>query len=377
MRYLPLFIFTLLYIQSTGVFSQKKSKSKTKKEVSSERNWAALADSLQEASYNTYLSSDKKYYIQDNAGETKFHYWWNAHALDVLVDGYNRTKDETYKTKMKDLVKGIKESNGGTYSNDFYDDMEWLALSSLRAYHATKDPEFLEVTNYLWKDIKTAQNDTMGGGLAWRKSQTYYKNTPANAPAIILAARLYKLNKNEADLKLAKELYSWLKKTLVNPETGFVMDGINREKNGKIDHWKLTYNQGVYIGAAHELYKLTGDKTYLNDAIKTADYVINDPEFVPEGILKSEGGGDGGLFKGILIRYLTLFSQEKDVPKENRDNYRKFINHNAKTLAEKGIKRPEMLVSNKWSKQPEQKTDYSTQLSGIMLIEAAHSLDKK
>lgn len=370
MKHLILIVFILILNQQS-TYSQNKAAKVDK------TRWSALADSLQETSYKHFLSQDKKYFTQDNAGENKFHYWWNAHALDVLVDAYNRTKDKEYISKMKNLVKGIKESNGNTYSNDFYDDMEWLALSSLRAYHATKDREFLDVTNTLWTDIKTGLNDTMGGGLAWRKSQRYYKNTPANAPAIILASRLYKLNKNEEDLQLAKTLYTWLKKTLVNPTTGFVLDGINRENNGQIDHWKLTYNQGIFIGAGLELYELTKDKTYLNDAIKTADYVLSDPEFVPGGILKTEGKGDGGLFKGILIRYLALLSQERDVPMEKRDTYAKFITSNAKTLAEKGIKRPEMLVGNYWGTLSEDKTDYSTQLSGIMLIEAAYRIEKK
>lgn len=376
MKYFPLIIFILLLIQNTHVYSQKSSDPKIGKvEKISAKYWSSLADSLQAVSFKLFLSPDSKYFTQDNAGEKKFHYWWNAHALDVLVDGYNRTRDKNYKDRMISLVKGIKDKNNGTYSNDYYDDMEWLGLSSLRAYHATKDPEFLEVTKTLWTDIKTGLNDTMGGGIAWRKSQTYYKNTPANAPAIILAARLYNLNKDKENLELAKELYGWLKKTLVNQETGFVYDGVNREKNGKMDLWKLTYNQGVFIGAGLELYKITGDKSYLNDAIKTADNVLSDKEFLPNGVLKSEGNGDGGLFKGILIRYLTLLSQEKNVPKEKRDKYKQMILSNAHLLSTKGIKRPEMLIGENWGIQPGGKTDYSTQLSGMMLIESAYILN--
>lgn len=57
-----------------------------------EYTWAATADSLHEATYNTYLSSEGTY-KQDNAGNSNFNYWWNAHMLDVLLDGYIRTAE--------------------------------------------------------------------------------------------------------------------------------------------------------------------------------------------------------------------------------------------------------------------------------------------
>jgi predicted alpha-1,6-mannanase (GH76 family) len=132
-------------------------------------------------------------------------------------------------------------------------------LSTLRAYEATNDPDYLAAAGTLWTDIKTGVNDNQGGGIAWRKSQLDYKNTPANAPAIIFAARLYRLQKNEADLTLAKELYTWLKATLVDPSSGIVWDGINGNHDGQISKNKFTYNQGTFIGAALELYNATGD----------------------------------------------------------------------------------------------------------------------
>jgi hypothetical protein len=96
-------------------------------------DWSATADSLQEKTYSTFISSDSKYFIQNNAGNTSFNYWWNAHALDVFVDAYLRTKNEVYVQRMKALLTGMKDKNNGRYPNEYYDDMEWLALSSLRA----------------------------------------------------------------------------------------------------------------------------------------------------------------------------------------------------------------------------------------------------
>jgi predicted alpha-1,6-mannanase (GH76 family) len=212
----------------------------------------------------------------------------------------------------------------------------------------------MNAANILWTDIKTGKNDNQGGGIAWRKSQLDYKNTPANAPAIIFAARLYRLKKNAADLALAKELYTWLKGTLVDP-SGIVWDGINGNHDGEISKNKFTYNQGTFIGAALELYNVTGDAAYLADAVHTATATIKDLDISPGGLLKSEGQGDGGLFKGILVRYLTLLTLKEDV---------------AATFT-KGISRPELMVSPDWKTKPSGTTDLTTQISGVTMMEAA------
>ncbi|MFC3790482.1 glycoside hydrolase family 76 protein [Paenibacillus sp. GCM10012307] len=79
------------------------------------------------------------------------------------------------------------------------------------------------------------------------------KNTPANAPAAILAARLFRRRGDAADLEWAKRIYAWNKDNSADPESGFVWDGMNRLGNGEIDKdWAFTYCQGVFIGAGLE-----------------------------------------------------------------------------------------------------------------------------
>lgn len=336
-------------------------------------NWSATADSLQDATYLAFLASDGKTFKQDNSGNNTFNYWPNAHVLDVLTDGLLRTKNDAYKQKMKALLSGIKTKNGNTYLNNFYDDMEWLALSSLRAYQATNDADFLDVATLLWTDIKTGINNNAGGGVAWKKDQLTYKNTPANAPAIIMGARLYQLQKKTEDLETAKQLYNWLKGKLVDTQSGVVWDGINRTGDGSIDKWLFTYNQGVFVGAALELYKATKDNGYLADALKTANNAMNS-SISPSGVLQNENQGDGGLFKGILVRYFTLLSKETAVSDNDRNKLTNFLKFNAQTFYNKGLGRPSLMSSPDWTKKPAGSTDLTTQLSGLMLIEAAATL---
>jgi predicted alpha-1,6-mannanase (GH76 family) len=342
-----------------------------KPSVKVDYTFAATADSLQEKTYTTFISANGNYFIQNNGGNTAYNYWPQAHTLDAFTDAYLRTKNDIYKQRMKSLLNGTRITNGNRYENDYYDDMEWLALASLRGFEATSDNDYLTAAGTLWTDIKTGLNTSQGGGIAWRKSQLDYKNTPANAPAIIFACRLYRLQGNAADLTIAKDIYTWLKATLVDASSGIVYDGINGNHDGQISTNKFTYNQGVFIGAALELYNVTGDGAYLSDAVKTASASIVDTDISPGGLLKSEGQGDGGLFKGIFVRYLTQLILNADVPATNRDAYVKFLKYNAETLFTQGISRPQLMVSPDWKSKPSGTTDLTTQISGLTMMEAA------
>lgn len=337
--------------------------------------WAATADSLQEATYSTYLISGGTF-RQDNAGNNNFNYWWNAHMLDVLVDGYERTGDESYLPKMKALLNGIKSKNGGRYQNEFVDDMEWLAIASVRAYKATGDSDYRNVAEELWNEIIKHWSDVHGGGITWKINTPFGKNACSNGPAAILAMRLYDLDKDTEYLDWAKRIYEWEKSTLVDPASGLVWDNIDivdRETVIQKD-WIFTYNVGTYLGAANELYLVTKDQAYLNDAIQTASSTMISPQLTTEGVLKSEGEGDGGLFKGILVRYMNRLVQNPDLDDNKRRDLIRFLKFNAETFYQRGLARPSMMSSPDWRMQPQSKTDLSTQLSGMMLMEAAADL---
>jgi len=152
-------------------------------------DYASLSDSLQTATYNTFISNNRNYFVQNNGGNTTFNYWPQAHVLDVMLDAYLRTKNTVYTTRMKALLNGIKITNGGAYPNEFYDDMGWLANASLRAYNVTHDADYLNVAQILYTEIQGGLNNAEGGGIAWQRSQLYYKNMPSTGNAAILAAR--------------------------------------------------------------------------------------------------------------------------------------------------------------------------------------------
>lgn len=337
-------------------------------------SYAMLADRAQDKLYSSFRSSSGTYYIENNGTtNTYFHYWWNAHALDVLIDAYQRTNDSKYLIRINTLVDNWSNNNGGTIYKDYYDDMEWFALSLFRAYEVTGNSTFLTMSTNLWDDIKTGKNSNQGGGIAWRKSQLDYKNVPANAPAIIYACRRHQKWGHSWELDLATELYTWLKNTL-RESSGRINDGINREGNGQIDYWQFTYNHGTFIGAALEMYQSTGNSTYLNDAIATADYAIQSADMVTNGIFKNEGDRDASLFKGILVRYLSLLAQEAAVPGARRNYYLDVLENQALSIHHNGFNRAYDLIGQDWALSPGSSTWMSAQLSGLMMLEVAADL---
>ncbi len=340
-------------------------------EEEEETDWSEVAEDLQQQTYTVYLTSEGTF-RQDNEGNENFNYWWNAHMLDVLIDGYERTGDESYLPKMKALLEGIEVRNGNRYQNVFIDDMEWLGIACLRAYQLTDDEQYKEVADLLWEEIKQGWSDVHGGGIAWKTDTPNSKNACSNGPGAILAMYLYEIDQDEEDLEWAQDIYAWLKETLVDPDTGLVWDNIDIQDGETVINtdWIFTYNVGTYIGAANLLHEATGDEMYLNDAIESANSVMNSGELTNEGILKEEGQGDGGLFKGILVRYFTQLTLNPDLPSSEQEDYTEFIRLNAETLYEDGLTNS-LLAGPDWRAVPEGRVDLATQLSGVMLMEAA------
>jgi predicted alpha-1,6-mannanase (GH76 family) len=341
--------------------------------------WGLAADSAQQALTREFWSAEHRYYTHSN-DKTGFDYWWNAHALDVLADGYNRTKQPWYSKQMKAVCEGVYQKNHRQWPNEYYDDMEWMALACLRALDATGDVYYKQVADLLWTDIKKGWAGNMGGGMLWKKTAPPSRNACSNGPAIILAARLYRINKHAEDLALAQNIYKWQRATLVDTATGAVWDNIAVREGIPVVNKRLilTYNIGTWLGGALELFRLTGEKSYLLDAVKSAGYVVNDrSRFSPGGILKGENKGDGGLFKGIFIRYLAQLLLENEPDKTVKAGFAAYMKANGESLLGKATLPGVFLFGADWRSMPSGgPMDCSVQLSGIMLLEALDMLDR-
>jgi predicted alpha-1,6-mannanase (GH76 family) len=132
-----------------------------------------------------------------------------------------------------------------------------------------------------------------GGGIPWRKQDQFF-NAPANGPAGIFLARYDRLRR-------AQQMADWIDETLIDPDTHLVFDGI---KGGSMVRAQYTYCQGVVLGLEVELAARTKDTRHPERVHRLVDAIADN--MAPGGVIQGAGGGDGGLFNGILARYLAL-----------------------------------------------------------------------
>lgn len=345
--------------------------------------WPLHADLLQNslgviygAPWPQYLHNIYPYERPDD--DKTFNYWWLAHLIDCRLDAYRRSGDMMRLNQAKETWRNIVDRNHDSLFNDYFDDMLWFALATLRMWDATGEEEYRDAAIAIWNHvIEYGWNGTMGESLAWRKQQLYYKNTPANGPLAILGARLHRITGESHYLHYAQTAFDWITRTL-HSDDGFIGDGINRLNDGKTDdQWRFTYNQGLYAGAAVELSRETGDATLLESAMTTAlaaiDALSDGTSFQDEG-----EGGDEGLFKGVYYRYIGLLIDEVDALSspgttltDGREQLVGFIRRSTDAMWRNAVTLPAgaVLVGNDWSTQPDERIYYSTMLSAVMAAE--------
>lgn len=330
-------------------------------------DWPRIADSIQSATNGFFYNAAGRFYtLQASSAAFNSNYWPNAHALDALTDAYLRKgKDPVTKRQMDDLLEGLKVANGNTYTNFYYDDMQWLLIAAWRAFRETGDTRYRDVCDALWPDVQTGWDNLSNGGFYWRKDRVN-KNTPANAPAGIFISRRYQQTRTADDLAWTNNIYTWLRAHMIRPNAD-VWDGLSFSGTTiNYDTRLFTYNYGTVIGCALELYKITNQQQYIDEAVRIGQQGI--AAMARDGVLVSGDLGDGGLFNGIFMRYLTRLVVEGNLPTATRNNFIEFIRKNAETMWTKGTLLPASLVGPDWRTVPAN-TSLTAQLSGWMLAE--------
>lgn len=248
----------------------------------------------------------------------RWHYWWQAHYLDCSIDAYQRRSTKARKRRVGQTIRGILVRNGGKFSrNRYYDDRAWLALALGRA---ADDPTLKTPKQARELELSIISGiDHLTGVLPWRVGETFY-NVPSNGPAAIMMARTGRLDQ-------AITIVDWVLGTLINDD-GLVMDGLRMRMNGpELVRNIHPYCQGVMLGACLEIVLalreragFSGDESIegwadadrVDEAMPYITFIrslvraIAVEMATPAGVIDWDtGDGDGGLFKGILARYVA------------------------------------------------------------------------
>ncbi|QCB29308.1 glycoside hydrolase family 76 protein [Corynebacterium endometrii] len=295
-----------------------------------EEKWAHRAD-LAEAAINERHASSLWYLPRTNLAVVSWpptakdklfvawHYWWQAHYVDCLVDAALRSNTKVRRRRIADTLRGVRIRNlGPLTANKYYDDKLWLALAMGRVSSLNKMSQP--------KPQQALQDNIMAGTVAgvgvlpWREKEgETFLNVPSNGPAAIMAART-------GDTDKARHIVDWIYDHLINDD-GLVMDGVRMEMTGpRYIKAVYPYCQGVVLGACLEIALALRAEAGLGEsqAIESVEhaeradaamvYITRIRSLVqavathlatPAGVITGGGQGDGGLFKGILARYLA------------------------------------------------------------------------
>jgi predicted alpha-1,6-mannanase (GH76 family) len=251
--------------------------------------------------------------------------WWNsAVALNTVIDylrksgsaRYTWIVDRTFTVNRVAFPAGVKSSDAieGDFISRATDDAEWWGLAWIAAYDLTGNSTYLNEAVTIANYVNGLWDNTCGGGVWWNRERTY-KNAVTNGLWIKLAASIHnRLPGDSLWLGRATTAWNWFAASGLINASGLVNDGLTSgcQNNGQTV-W--SYNQGLAIGAAVEVWRATGNAGILTQARRLADAGTTAPQLVQSGLLTESCDPTNTCddnqkqFKGIFIRYLTELDQ--------------------------------------------------------------------
>ena len=146
----------------------------------------------------------------------------------------------------------------------FYDDNVWLGIDFADLYAVTGATAWLHRAEEVWRFVLSGEDARTGGGIYWCEQKRQSKNTCSNAPATVMALKLYQATGRRTYLEKGIALYEWTRRRLYDRKERLYSDHVNLD--GSIGRAKFAYNSGQMLQAACLLYAATGEQDYLLQA---------------------------------------------------------------------------------------------------------------
>lgn len=301
------------------------------------------------------------------------HPWWNsANSANALLDYMRLSGSKEYLSALDNVFEKNKAAN---FITDKLDDNAMWGIAWLKAYDLTKNSKYLDVAKLIANDLNTAGWDTVcSGGIYQMRDKSTGKGAVENELFIALTAGLHNRISGDTNyLNLAVKGWNWLLKSGLINSKNLVNEALGPDcKNDGGPTW--SFNQGIILGAAAELYQAKKDNAYLTKAKDIASASMKDLA-TAAGIVREKNEsscgdclGDERISKGIYVRFLRDFAIATD-----DSAISSFLKNNAQTAWSKG-RGAKDLVGFHWD-GPFDTSDASRQTAALDLFNA--TLDRK
>lgn len=191
---------------------------------------------------------------------TQFRVFNSLMQLDPATRNRTRLFSDQMHTAYWD--NGYRSGAGG--GERFYDDNAHIVVALMEAYRLTNDSVYLDRAKATQAFVMSGENGMAGGGIYFRQGDTSSKDTISTLQGARGAAMLYQSTGEITYLNAAKRLVSWAN-SHVQLSNGLYNQGfvIATNSPGGVD---IVNSAGIGISANLELYKATGQVSYLNEA---------------------------------------------------------------------------------------------------------------
>lgn len=345
-------------------------------------DYEGKADSLEYCLVENFLNKSKGIFWstpKDVEKSSKYIYWQQAHAMDVIINAYERLLEEgrddeaaPYKTYINRWYNNHAGNyNGSTWTNPYTDDMAWIGLTIVRLGEVFQKDLYWKMAKSVYETIaKRKKTDAKGTYLPWNTDAGSGANACTLAPSCLLAIKLYEYFGTEGYLADARAYYDYL-----------IASGITKS-DGRVEEPPLTYTQGTLGEAMRRLYHITGEADFKNKASLYIYYAFNNSRCTSRGLLRHEGTSmDQSIFKAVLIPYAVNFVLDEDMQLARRRSVMKYLQDNADALwRHLDLDRyPQMYCPYYWGEN----FDYSTtasmgaMTSGASLLEGVTRMNRK
>ena len=221
----------------------------------------------------------RKYYTGDRPGDVPGnlpdpYYWWEAGAMfSTFVDYWYYTGDDEYNAiteqaimhQVGDYNAFMPPNQTKTLGND---DQAFWGMTAMTAAEVkfpdppADKPSWLSLAQAVFNTQAPRWDDsTCGGGLRWQiftfNNGYNYKNTISNGCFFNIAARLGKYTGNKTYIEWAEKTWDWVEAVgLMSPDYHFY-DGSDDTINcTQINHIQWTYNAGVFMYGAAAMWNV-------------------------------------------------------------------------------------------------------------------------